>query len=294
VFHNTSIIIKHLVDYHTERLGRKKKPKDFANAIKKGKICKTDSNIFWNILQTMNQNLVLNWIRVIFGTTVLNCIPFCRAFSLNMESSVSSTVFVTNKMCPFAQKAWIALEASGTSYQMKEISLYGHNGKPGWFLSLNSAGTVPVISYSDGLILPDSELILDHFAYGEINSGRTENALSLRYRDDIINKRVVKWRNDVLQKVIPIGKAAVLEGETQKLFELLKCLDGSVTGCYLTCDNPTVADCAAFPFLWRIDKEFGPLTQETHSCGNIRKWLDLCIDTPVFQKTVHQSWWWWW
>ena len=123
-----------------------------------------------------------------------------------------------------AQKAWIALEASGTSYQMKEISLYGHNGKPGWFLSLNSAGTVPVISYSDGLILPDSELILDHFAYGEINSGRTENALSLRYRDDIINKRVVKWRNDVLQKVIPIGKAAVLEGETQKLFELLKCL----------------------------------------------------------------------
>ena len=49
----------------------------------------------------------------------------------------------TNKMCPFAQKAWIALEekkaAHGVPFAMEEIGLYGAGGKPGWFLKVTDA-----------------------------------------------------------------------------------------------------------------------------------------------------------
>ena len=43
----------------------------------------------------------------------------------------SNIQFITNKRCPFAQKAWIALESSEVGYDMREISLYGVGGKPG-------------------------------------------------------------------------------------------------------------------------------------------------------------------
>ena len=43
-------------------------------------------------------------------------------------AAAKSTQFITNKRCPFAQKAWIALESSDTTYEMKEIGLYGSGG----------------------------------------------------------------------------------------------------------------------------------------------------------------------
>lgn len=45
--------------------------------------------------------------------------------------------FITNPMCPFAQKVWIAFECGNISYQREEISLYGSGGKPDWFWKLN-------------------------------------------------------------------------------------------------------------------------------------------------------------
>jgi len=45
-----------------------------------------------------------------------------------LQAAAKSTQFITNKRCPFAQKAWIALESSDTAYEMKEIGLYGAGG----------------------------------------------------------------------------------------------------------------------------------------------------------------------
>ena len=48
--------------------------------------------------------------------------------SSTLQAAAKSTQFITNKRCPFAQKAWIALESSDTAYDMKEIGLYGSGG----------------------------------------------------------------------------------------------------------------------------------------------------------------------
>eukprot|EP00814_Leptocylindrus_danicus_P018040 CAMPEP_0116019552 /NCGR_PEP_ID=MMETSP0321-20121206/9300_1 /TAXON_ID=163516 /ORGANISM="Leptocylindrus danicus var. danicus, Strain B650" /LENGTH=161 /DNA_ID=CAMNT_0003490135 /DNA_START=115 /DNA_END=597 /DNA_ORIENTATION=+ len=161
-------------------------------------------------------------------------------------------------MCPYAQKAWIALEASGCTYDLQEISLYGANGKPSWFLKLNPTGTVPVITHKDDVI-PDSELILDYIANGKVEGGTAQlenGAYSM------------KWRNVIKQQLAPIGKRAVLGGEQSKLMKLLQEMDADVQGPYLCGENVSTADCAAFPFLWRVNTEFG-LPQE---CENLSAW----------------------
>ncbi len=196
--------------------------------------------------------------------------------------SSSKFQFITNKMCPFAQKAWIALEASDLSYEMKEISLYGSGGKPKWFLKLNPAGTVPVLAEQDGSgseVFPDSELILDYVSQNT-NIG-----------DNIDGDTVQRWRKNIAEKIIPIGKRAVLGGSRDDLFNLLEELDGDVEGAFLCGDEISVADCAAFPFIWRINDEFG---LDRDSTPRLKEWLDRCTETKPFQTTIQRAWWWWW
>lgn len=195
-----------------------------------------------------------------------------------MDNSVAK--FVTNKMCPFAQKVWIALEASDTKYTMSEVSLYGAGGKPAWFMKLNPAGTVPILVFDGDNVYPDSELILD---YIRDNTGLHSPEKKV---DEV---KVQLWRDILSQKIIPIGKEAVLGGSTEQLFDLLKYLDDRVRGPYLCGDTVTVADCAVFPFIWRINDELG-----LEEKSKLKRWLDICMDTSCFQKTVQKSWWWWW
>jgi len=195
-------------------------------------------------------------------------------------------------MCPYAQKVWIALETGSCPYEMTEISLYGPGGKPDWFLDLNPDGQVPVLTcYGGAKIYIDSEFILD-----KISEGIVEGGGALAAADDETEKKVEEWRHLIANRLNPVGKAAVQRGgkNVKELMGLLKELDGKVEGPYLCGDKVTTADCAAFPFLWRINDEYGPLTEEDHGCGNIRAWLDKCLDTPSFKKTVQGAWWWWW
>jgi len=183
-------------------------------------------------------------------------------------------------MCPFAQKSWIALEASHTPYTLKEVSLYGAGGKPAWFMKMNPAGTVPVIKTHDGNVYPDSELILDYVHDSSALHSQEKN---------IDEAKVQKWRTNISQHIIPIGKKAVLGGSKYDLFELLKELDDEVEGPYLCGETVTVADCAAFPFLWRINDEFG-----LEKGSKLKNWLEVCEETNCFKKTIQSAWWWWW
>eukprot|EP00549_Striatella_unipunctata_P014996 CAMPEP_0118695018 /NCGR_PEP_ID=MMETSP0800-20121206/12915_1 /TAXON_ID=210618 ORGANISM="Striatella unipunctata, Strain CCMP2910" /NCGR_SAMPLE_ID=MMETSP0800 /ASSEMBLY_ACC=CAM_ASM_000638 /LENGTH=191 /DNA_ID=CAMNT_0006593687 /DNA_START=89 /DNA_END=665 /DNA_ORIENTATION=+ len=181
-----------------------------------------------------------------------------------------------------AQKAWIALQVGEIPFELKEVSLYGPGGKPGWFWELNPDGTVPVLETSDGRVFPDSELILDH----------VDDA------SESMSDGTIIWRKTLLpRKLLPIGKTAVLSSNKQnvdKLFRLLsEEIDPSIEGPFLCGESPTTADCAAFPFLWRLDQEFGPFDSQ-NGCAQIRTWLDHCGKIPAFSTTIQGAWWWWW
>ncbi|KAL3765790.1 hypothetical protein ACHAWO_011737 [Cyclotella atomus] len=194
--------------------------------------------------------------------------------------------FVTNTWCPFAQKAWIALEASNAKYTMREISLYGVDGKPDWFWELNPKGTVPVVVASDGgkrMVLADSEDILDAVLDGRIKG---DGNTSTNEEKDAI----MKWRNVISKQLVPVGKSSVLGGSKSKLQSLLKELDSQVVGPYLTGETFTVADAAAFPFFWRLHSEYG-----LNDTKQLRAWFDRCSQEEAVKKTIPSGgWWWWW
>ncbi|KAL7486355.1 hypothetical protein ACHAW6_011947 [Cyclotella cf. meneghiniana] len=200
--------------------------------------------------------------------------------------------FVTNTRCPFAQKAWIALEASHCQYQMREVSLYGAGGKPDWFWELNPKGTVPVVVVKDGdekIVLDDSENILDAVADGRIKGGG-RMLIDIDCEEQV--SQITQWRIIISEQLIPIGKSAVLGGSRTKLQSLLKELDSLVVGPYLTGEKFTVADAAAFPFFWRLHKEYGLGNDDTEK---LHAWLERCLQVEQVRKTIpSQGWWWWW
>jgi glutathione S-transferase len=191
--------------------------------------------------------------------------------------------FITNKMCPYAQKAWIALEASNCDYELVEIGLYGSGGKPDWFWELNPKGTVPVLVYNaingkgKQVVLPDSDLILNYLQdEADLNP------------PPHLKASVQTWRNRI-RAMLPAGKRAVLGGTKDELWKSLRGMDSAVESLFLVGESITVADCHAFPFLWRIEQEFG-----LAEYPNLRSWLTACSQQPAFQTTIQSAWWWWW
>lgn len=209
--------------------------------------------------------------------------PACHA--LANAKAMKSARFITNKMCPFAQKAWIALEASGADYSLEQVSLYGAGGKPDWFWELNPEGTVPILVVSDGeTVFPDSDLILNEIA--QVPGGE-----DLIPADPAAVEAAQSFRR-CLKEFLPIGKNAVLGGSKGPMWDKLRELDGLVVGPYVCGDSVSVADCAGFPFLWRIENEYGSLNQQ--GCPNLANWLQTCKKNSAFSKTIQSSWWWWW
>lgn len=210
-----------------------------------------------------------------------------RKTSIAAKNTDQEIQFITNTWCPFAHKAWIALEASNCQYQMREVSLYGAGGKPDWFWELNPKGTVPIVVVKDGdntLVLADSEDILDAFMDGRIKG---DGNLSVEEK-----QMIMKWREIISKQLVPVGKSAVLGGSKTKLQSLLRECDSMVVGPYLTGDKFTVADAAAFPFFWRLNKEYGLEKDETKQ---LSAWLNQCLQDEAVKKTIPtQGWWWWW
>lgn len=134
--------------------------------------------------------------------------------------------------------------------------------------------------------LRDSDDILDQIGTA------VENGSSVVPKDESSIEKSKQFRAK-LNEFLPIGKKAVLGGGSkEKMWTKLVELDAMIAGPYVCGDTVTVADCAAFPFLWRIDTEYGPVGD--HGCDNLQAWLDHCKSNKAFSKTIQQSWWWWW
>lgn len=250
---------------------------------------------------------------VLFSITVESLTLTMKADKAGASGHTPSLLFVTNKMCPFAQKAWIALEAAELPYKFEQVSLYGGGGKPSWFMKLNPKGQVPVLvvnddSDKDKVVLADSDLILDEMGmvmdsvFSKTQSTSSSNQLLVTESSDGENYAKISAFRSNLREFLPIGKSAVLGGNKERMWSKLRELDavmdtkGRQSYIIAGTNKPTIADCAGFPFLWRIDQEFGSSTSwESNGCHNIPAWLEFCKKQPPFEKSIQRSsWWWWW
>ena len=184
--------------------------------------------------------------------------------------------------------------------------MYGPGGKPDWFWDLNPKGQVPILvfgrSHDDHTVLADSDLILDEIATvistigNSDEDGQQSSTLVLPGQDDddgVMNNKIVAFRK-TLREFLPVGKSAVLGGDKTKMWKKLQEVDALIEGPFVTGNEVTVADCAGFPFLWRIEQEYGRNSFKKNGCNNIPVWLDTCSNQDAFSKTIQGSWWWWW
>ena len=189
--------------------------------------------------------------------------------------------FITNRMCPFAQRAHIALEESGVAFELEEIELYP---KPAWFTRLSPKGKIPVIVTADGSVITESETICDWVADAALPAARL--------RPDGADERAAcaRWRERVNGELAPVGKRAVTSSARSDLAALLRQLDGEVRGDFLAGDDFSLADVSALPFLQRIHEEYGFPAE----CEKLEAWYARASRRPCFSKTRQASWWWWW
>src|ERR1044072_8017347 len=65
----------------------------------------------------------------------------------------------TADRCPYAARARIALAEKGIAYEAVEIDL---DDRPAWIYEKNATGRVPVYEEDEGLVLPESEVIMEY------------------------------------------------------------------------------------------------------------------------------------
>ena len=180
-------------------------------------------------------------------------------------------VLVMHEMCPFAQRAWYALEESGLSFKLKPTGLGSS-----LVYDLNPWGLVPVLVDPDGKVTVESEDIVDTIAQAASKASPSAEVTSIR---QLVN-----------QRLLPAGKKAKLGGQKADLMPVLKDLEQLVVGLFMAGDELTAADISAAPMLLRLFED----SMVPKDCTKLHAWWQAMMERSTFQKTCVRSYWWWW
>ena len=214
--------------------------------------------------------LVLVLTAQVFGTSRLMAFSAPAAKARN-GAGAKDYVLVMHQMCPFAQRAWFALEESGLNFQLKEVGLGSS-----LVYDLNPKGLVPVLVDPDGKVIAESEDIVDIVMD---KAGKQSTASEVSGIRQLVN-----------QRLLAAGKKAKLFGQGGDLTPVLEDLDKLVVGPFMAGDDVSAADLSAAPMLQRLFED----SLVPSSCRNLHAWWKNINARPTFQKTVVRSYWWWW
>ena len=201
---------------------------------------------------------------------------------------IGTTILYSHRMCPFAQKTWIALNLFECEhpFQLEEIDLYGSK-KPLFFDKPPFSGKVPALRHN-GQVIVESERILDHVC----NEFLLSDGTSLHAVD---RDSETWWRTTINGDLLKYGKQSVLYGDGMLNIDAKRVLDAcenrvTANSAFLIGSSVSLADVVAFPFLYRLDDEY--LFAESYP--KLKLWLENIRTVDAFKKTIVPSWWWWW
>jgi glutathione S-transferase len=84
-----------------------------------------------------------------------------------LKTHKNKLTLISHKLCPYVQRAVIALEEQCIEYKRIDIDL---NNPPDWFLQLSPLGKVPVLVVDDDNVLFESAVIAEYI--NEIGTGK--------------------------------------------------------------------------------------------------------------------------
>mmetsp|Transcript_66956 Transcript_66956/g.119020 ORF Transcript_66956/g.119020 Transcript_66956/m.119020 type:complete len:260 (+) Transcript_66956:31-810(+) len=200
---------------------------------------------------------------------------------VSMQSSSPRIKFYTHTACPFAQRVWIALEASGMPYEKVGVNLYGSGGFDKSELKkvessggLKPKGYIPVMSIDDEVIR-ESSVLVDRVA--EL-SAEVSGATSLLPEKPDVARELIRMCNSLPTSTSSFELSALLKKADKLLGE----------STFLAGETFSVADACLLPFFQRIEENF------PGGATNLQSYMDRMKQQPAFSKTVVSSWWYWW
>lgn len=189
----------------------------------------------------------------------------------------------TFRRCPYAIRARLAIQVSGTHVAEIEVKL---SDKPAAMLTLSPKGTVPVLQLADGTVIdesldimrwalkqhdPDGWLAADDknsTALIEINDTDFKRALNCyKYPDRYPAKSQQHYRD--------VDAALFLSALESRLCQQR----------YLCGDNITLTDAAIFPFV----RQFAAVDSEWFNASTymaLRRWHDTWLASALFQQVM--------
>jgi len=198
-----------------------------------------------------------------------------------MEST--KYTLISHHLCPYAQRAAIALLENDVVYERKNIDL---GNKPDWFLKLSPLGKVPLLVVDDETVLFESSVIAEYI--NDMNGG------GLLSGDALKRASQRAWIEFASQAIANIGRYITAADEkaldlaaTQlgKKWQSLENMLGN--GPWFTGDEFSLVDAAFAP----VFRYFETLEQLTHieyfeNVPKVSAWRKALAARPSVHKAV--------
>ena len=187
----------------------------------------------------------------------------------------------THTACPFAQRVWISLEATGLPFEKVDVNLYGSGGFDKSALKkveaaggLNPKGYIPVMSIGDTVVRESSVLV--------------EKVAALSAEQAAANSLIPENEKQAAE-LINACNALPTRSQSKELTALMRRCDAAcASSAFLAGETFSIADCCLLPFLQRVEDDIP--SDATH----LKAYMARVHQMPAFAKTVQSSWWWWW
>ena len=166
-----------------------------------------------------------------------------------LATQENKLTLISHKLCPYVQRAVIALEEQGINYQRIDIDL---NNPPDWFMQLSPLGKVPVLVVDDENVLFESAVIAEYI--NDIGNG---DLLSSTPIDKARERAWIEFASATLNNIGSMysvaGEQNFLKTQDQletKWRQLEKNLTDST---YFTGENFSLVDAAFAPVFRYLD-----------------------------------------
>ncbi|OMJ10083.1 Glutathione S-transferase omega-1 [Smittium culicis] len=193
----------------------------------------------------------------------------------------------SSRICPFAQRAVIAMSEAGIDYEDVFVDLFD---KPDWYSQIHPQGLVPAVRLPGGKALTESQFIVYYAAdnneklYPKTPVERYDTRQLMDYIDKKVMPNYYKIMIGPVEDVV-----AVREDMQSRIRELNeKLLEINPDGIYVHGDSLTIADIYLLPLIQRyylgVRKHSLPALDET-GLERFVKWKKTLFELPSFKKS---------
>jgi glutathione S-transferase len=193
---------------------------------------------------------------------------------------------ISHHLCPYAQRAAIALFENNVAYERKNIDL---GNKPDWFLKLSPLGKVPLLVVNDETVVFESSVIAEY-----INDTNGGELLSTNALNRASQRAWVEFASQMIANIGQYYTAAdeeTLEVAATQLAKKWQTLENRLgNGPWFEGDEFSLVD-AAFAPVFRFFETFEQLTGIEYfaTVPKVSAWRRVLASRPSVRKAVAED-----